>query len=389
MPRSRRAVLVVNPTLRLTAAAEVALRGAGRRRVELTDPGVLAYVLAALAGRRRPRLGVAQRRALRAAGVLVRATQVPRDVHLDARLDPARPSRRQPRARGAVAARQPAAPRLTRGCRLFRGPSLPRDLAPRGEAPEPFLPDADVLWVARPGSGIAVPYTLAPGLARLVRDHLRQGRRPASLPPTAMEVLREVGALAMSPRGRRDTGEDWSRRLQDWRRALRAHGFVVLRGLFAPRFAGALRDYYRRVAAEGYLLGGQARRRGAPLLYDEPVLTFLAHQLASVVRRVTGDRARARFTYLRVYDPGARLGRHRDRALCRWTLDLVVGGGPAPARRTAWPLWMDGRRGPEAVRLGLGDAVLYRGDRVEHWRSSQRRGRTTVLASLHFGAPSR
>jgi alkylated DNA repair dioxygenase AlkB len=93
------------------------------------------------------------------------------------------------------------------------------------------------------------------------------------------------------------------------------------------------------------------------------------------------------FTYLRVYDPGAILGTHRDQPSCRWNVDLVVGGEPRPERRNAWPLWLDGRRGPEPVRLGLGDGLLYRGDRLQHWRHAQPRRHTTVPASLHYGPP--
>jgi hypothetical protein len=376
MPRSIRRVLVLNPTLQLAATLDVSRRGAGRQRVELTDAGALRYVLAAVArGARRPRLEPDVRRRLVAAGVLVRPAQVPRDVDLDPRLDLTPASRR----------RAPATLRLDQGCRLHRGPSLPPDLIPRGETPESFLPDEDILWVPRPGSRIAVPYTLAPRLARVVRDLLRRRRPSASPAPAAAAALLSVGALAPVAQGR----DDWPRRVSGWRGELRSRGFAVLRDLFEPVFLAAVRVYYRRLETEGYLLVGDPRRRGAPLLYDEPLLGFLAHQLAPVVSRLTGDRARPTFTYLRVYDPNAVLGRHRDRPSCRWNIDLVVGGDPRPARRTAWPLWIDGRRGAEAIRLGLGDAVLYHGDRLSHWRHAQRRGHTTVLASLHYGPPPR
>jgi hypothetical protein len=50
---------------------------------------------------------------------------------------------------------------------------------------------------------------------------------------------------------------------------------------------------------------------------------------------------------------------------------------------------MDGRRA-EPVHLALGEGVLYRGDRIPHWRGPQPRGRTTAVASLHYGrAPAR
>jgi len=370
MPRPARRALVLNPTLQLAAAIDVSQRGVGRRRLELTDARVLRYLLSTVARDGcRPRLDRGLRRQLLDAGILVRRAQVPRDVHLDPRVDLAPPLRLVPPLR------------LNPRCRLHRGPGLPPDLAPRGGSSEPFLPDEDILWVPRPGSRIAVPYTLAPRLAGVVRDLLRRRRPPRALAASEAAALLGVGALEPTTRRR----ADWARQVRAWRRELRASGFVVLRDLFSGVFAAAVRAYYRRLETEGYLMGGDQRRRGAPLLYDEPLLTFLGGQLAPVVSRVTGGRARSTFTYVRVYDHGAILGRHRDQPSCRWNVDLVVGGEPAPARRTAWPLWIDGRRGPEPVRLGLGDGVLYRGDRLQHWRHRQRRGRTTMLASLHYG----
>jgi hypothetical protein len=200
-------------------------------------------------------------------------------------------------------------------------------------------------------------------------------------------VLRAVGAAG----GRGDearTRAAWRRQVQDWRRELRARGHAVLRGLFTPVFVAAVREYYRRLDREGYLPGGDARRRGRPLIHDEPLLAFLGHQLAAVVRQVTGERAPSTFSFLRVYDAGAVLRRHRDHPVCRWNLDLVVGGEPPPGRRTAWPLWLAARPGRRAVRLALGDAVLYRGSRVTHWRSFQPAGRSTVLACFHYGRAS-
>ncbi len=177
----------------------------------------------------------------------------------------------------------------------------------------------------------------------------------------------------------------WRRQVLGWRRELRASGYAVLRGLFPLIFVAAVRTYYRRLEREGYLLGGDARRHGRPLIHDEPLLAFLGGQLAAVVRQVTRERAASTFSFLRIYDPGAVLAPHRDRPVCRWNIDLVVGGQPAPDRRTAWPLRIAAPPGRRTVRLGLGDAVLYRGTHLTHWRSAQPAGRSTVLACFHYG----
>jgi hypothetical protein len=207
----------------------------------------------------------------------------------------------------------------------------------------------------------------------------------ASLPSAPAAALARVGVLGPSGASARRRAE-WQRQVLTWRRELGARGYAVLHGLFTPLFLDAMRRYYRRLEAEGYLLVGEPRRAGHPLLYDEPLLRFLAGQLVPVVGRVTGEPTSPSFvSYLRVYDPGAVLARHRDRWTCRWNIDLVVGGDPAPDHRAAWPLWIDGRRGPAPVRLALGDGLLYRGTDVWHWRRPQPAGRTTAVASFHYG----
>jgi len=178
-------------------------------------------------------------------------------------------------------------------------------------------------------------------------------------------------------------------RVPGWRRELRSSGCAVLRAPFAPPFVSAVGEYYRRLQTDEHLLGDKGERPGAPVLYDEALLSFLGRQLVPVVHQVTGDRSPYTFSFLRLYEPGAVLASHRDAPVCRWNIDLIVGGDPAPDRRSAWPLWVDSPGGARAVRLALGDGLLYRGTEVRHWRRPQPTSRRTVLAALHYGAAPR
>jgi hypothetical protein len=369
---SDRGRLVFNPTLQLTALADISRRGKGRRQVEFTDARALRVLLAAVTGGRRPRLDGALARRLFHDGILVRPAEVPGDVHLDPRLRLAAPA----------AAGRAVPVRLRAGSRLHRGPGLPADIARRVAIAEPFLPAEDILWVRHAGSGIELPYTLTPDVARVARE-LQRGAGDARSSPLP-EALRAVGAAGDFGDVARERA-DWRRQVQGWRRDLHTSGFAVLRGLFTPIFVAAVREYYQRLVREGYLMAGDARRRGRPLIHDEPLLAFLGGQLAAVVSRVTRQRAPSTFSFLRVYDAGAVLERHRDHPVCRWNIDLVVGGEPPPLRHRAWPLWIATRPGRRAVRLGLGDGVLYRGTHVTHWRPLQPAGHSTVLACFHYG----
>jgi hypothetical protein len=368
-PRGR---LVLNPTLQLRAVVDVAQRGRGRHEVQVADTAALRFLLAAT--RRRGRLAQprgALRRRLREQGILIRPAEVPGDVRLDPRL----------RTEAGARATSQAGLRLARDCRLQRG-------APRTSDTEAFLPDGEILWACPPDSGISLPYTLGATLAGPVRDLLRGRRDVSSLPAAVAAALERIGALD-PPGGRSRRRAAWLGRLRDWRRELRATGYVVLRGLFSPVFLAAVRDYYRRLLDEGYAPRAEQRRGGAPMLYDEPLLGFLADRLAPVVARITGERASPTFAFLREYEPGAILASHRDKAVCRWNVDMVLGGVPWPERRNAWPLWIGVRGGARAVRLGLGDGLLYPGTDLRHWRRAQPPRQTTVLACLHYGAARR
>lgn len=372
---------VLNPTLQLSAVVDVSRRRVGRRRVEVSDQRIVRFLLSkAGRGGPPPRLGGALRQRLLEDGILIKPSDVPRRVHLDPRLRVASGGGSRIPDSGARSLHP------TARCALHRGPSPPRGVAPQGL--EPFLPREEILWVFERGSRIAVPYTLAPSLVGAVRGLLRGRPERSRFRRAAIAALHQAGALEV-PHEAGGRARIWRHQVRSWREDLRTHGCVALRGLFTPIFLDALREYYRRLESEGYLPGYDPGRRGAPLLYDEPLLCFLGAQLASVVRQVTRARLSWTFSYLRACGPGAVLARHRDAPVCRWNVDLVVGGNPSPDRRRAWPLWVDGRSGPRPIRLGLGDGLLYRGALLPHWRTPQPRSNTTMLGCLHYGAAPR
>lgn len=80
------------------------------------------------------------------------------------------------------------------------------------------------------------------------------------------------------------------------------------------------------------------------------------------VERVVGRRLLPTYSYARIYGPGDELKRHHDRAECEVAVSIHLGhrGGSLP------PLCFESG---EVVRQRPGDAVVFRGDRVDHWRA--------------------
>ena len=278
MPGRRR--LILNPTLHLGGAvAELSRRGIGRERVELTDLRAVRYLLWAASGRgttatagRRPRARASPRGhphsprprhpatygSMRASTWRRRRSHRTRVVwmlELRPGSRPLRAARYRGRRRRPRALSSGRGHPVGRGRRSAAGAAVHAHTAPRARDRPDVRPSADRLAAARDGRSCGVS-------ARSTIGERRRG-----------DARR--GGVRSSP------GAASSRR----------HGSVVLRGLFEPTFLAAVRAYYHAIEREGYLLGGDARRRGAPLLYDEPFTDFLNGLLAPIVARLTGERA--------------------------------------------------------------------------------------------------
>lgn len=85
------------------------------------------------------------------------------------------------------------------------------------------------------------------------------------------------------------------------------------------------------------------------------------------------------YSYLRVYCTGSVLPAHTDRPSCEISVTLTLGG----EAREGWPIWVQAKAGARAVDLPAGDAMVYRGAVLPHWRE-RFAGRLWVQLFLHY-----
>ena len=90
------------------------------------------------------------------------------------------------------------------------------------------------------------------------------------------------------------------------------------------------------------------------------------------------------YSFLRVYKNGDQLKRHTDRLECEISVTINMGGD------VEWPFYLerpseDDKKGynVEKIIMNPGDAVLYRGDEVEHWREKFR-GENCAQVFFHY-----
>lgn len=110
---------------------------------------------------------------------------------------------------------------------------------------------------------------------------------------------------------------------------------------------------------------GEARHdRQAPAAdshWGDATLDATLLVLQAKVEQASGCQLLPTYAYARLYFRGDDLPRHRDRASCQVaaTIHLGSSGGASP------PIWFE----PDvAVSQRPGDAVVYLGDSVDHWR---------------------
>lgn len=113
--------------------------------------------------------------------------------------------------------------------------------------------------------------------------------------------------------------------------------------------------------------------------YADSMGEALLAQACPAVEAATGLSLYPTYSYLRMYCEGSTLARHTDRPSCEISVTLTLGGqAPEP-----WPIWMEAEGAARPVTLPPGDALVYRGALVPHWRE-RFSGLFWVQVFLHY-----
>ena len=99
--------------------------------------------------------------------------------------------------------------------------------------------------------------------------------------------------------------------------------------------------------------------------YSDIAMETLLERLTEPMSKETGLNLIPTYSYARIYKKGDVLKRHKDRYSCEVSMTMNLGGDP-------WPIYLEpsGENDKEGVKINLepGDALIYRGCEVEHWR---------------------
>lgn len=132
-------------------------------------------------------------------------------------------------------------------------------------------------------------------------------------------------------------------------------------------------------------------------VHGHPVFDSLLEQLLPSMETLTGKRLHPTYAYARMYSPGEILNVHTDRPACQYSMTLTLGFEGNP-----WPIFMakvgDEDSGvpmqtaagetvyavdPACIKAQPGDAVVYRGCDMLHWRNTFT-GQWQAQVFLHY-----
>ena len=118
--------------------------------------------------------------------------------------------------------------------------------------------------------------------------------------------------------------------------------------------------------------------------YSDIAMETLLEKLVEPMSKETGLNLIPTYSYARIYKKGDVLKRHKDRYSCEVSMTMNLGGDP-------WPIYLEpsGETDKEGVKIDLepGDALIYRGCEVEHWREVFK-GENCGQVFLHYNDAS-
>lgn len=160
------------------------------------------------------------------------------------------------------------------------------------------------------------------------------------------------------------------------------HGCVFVKNFIDESLVDLIRDYFQNKIFRGEwtegIEGGMNSSRY--FYYADPLIEVMLLKSKEAVEDIVGKKLIPTYSYSRIYQPGESLLKHVDRSSCEITVtaNIVTVGKFSPIYTQY------GQNNPQKHILDSGDAVVYKGCDVTHWRDTLEEGQMNVQIMLHY-----
>lgn len=224
--------------------------------------------------------------------------------------------------------------------------------------------EAPILWVRHPANGLIHAWQIESEDVALI-----ERLRASGADGFGDDDFARLERLGAAFRAETSAGlaAEFARTVDAAQDSLRRQGFAVLRNLMLPGYHLQIRRYFDRIWDRIKLGDAQVPLRKAQ--HNDPLCRILHMSLNDMIASVCEESIKPSYCYLGIYMPGAVLVRHRDRPQCRWNVSLLLDSKPVASQNDGWPIYVECADDQvRAAVAGIGDAVVYNGTRIPHWR---------------------
>lgn len=171
--------------------------------------------------------------------------------------------------------------------------------------------------------------------------------------------------------------------------AFAEHKYILIPGFFSQDICEIAKTYalFKRDFEKNIEVGVQ-QVPNTHSVYGDHLMESMMLFALPWVEKITRLSLFPTYAHYRVYKPGDELKKHIDRPACEISLSLCLGSEyvNTPAD-FSWGIWANSRHSaPKEYKMRPGDALLYRGMDVLHWREPFKAGEGSFLAQvfLHY-----
>jgi len=160
-------------------------------------------------------------------------------------------------------------------------------------------------------------------------------------------------------------------------------GYVIVRGFFESQEIDTVSRYLENTInryPENNQVGSDGFASNKISRYADPLMEVVLRNSLSEVEAATDLKLDPTYSFTRVYQKGDELKPHVDRPACEISVTLHIATVGKP-----WPIYMKtpGKE-PIAHYLEPGDACIYKGCEVTHWRDKTVDTDFNVQVMLHY-----
>ena len=154
-------------------------------------------------------------------------------------------------------------------------------------------------------------------------------------------------------------------------------GFVVVRNIIddASEYNSYVEDQMKENKGEQ-----DFQVPNAKILYKTEKTEKLLKDVKGRVEKATGMKLFKTYSFIRKYTKGMELKKHTDRNACEISVSICLGYKGTPL----WKIWLTDLNGKDhGVELKEGDAIIFRGTELTHWRDKMENDEQTQVF-LHY-----